>query len=101
LELVQNPDILKELGKNKRPNQIMVGFAAETENLLENAAQKLESKNLDFIVANDVTVEGAGFAVDTNIVSIISRNGETVSLPKMSKADVAAAIMDRVADLLQ
>ncbi|MEQ8173646.1 MAG: bifunctional phosphopantothenoylcysteine decarboxylase/phosphopantothenate--cysteine ligase CoaBC [Syntrophomonadaceae bacterium] len=101
LELVQNPDILKELGQNKRPDQIMVGFAAETENILENAAKKLESKNLDFIVANDVTLEGAGFAVDTNIVSFISRNGETVSLPKMSKVDVAAAIIDRVADLLR
>lgn len=101
LELIQNPDILKELGKNKRPDQIMVGFAAETENILENAAKKLESKNLDFIVANDVTLEGAGFGVDTNIVSFISRNGDTVSLPKMSKSDVAAAIIDRVADLLR
>jgi phosphopantothenoylcysteine decarboxylase/phosphopantothenate--cysteine ligase len=101
LELIQNPDILKELGKNKRPDQIMVGFAAETENLLANAARKLESKNLDFIVANDVTLEGAGFAVDTNIVSFISRTGDLVSLPKMSKNDVAAAIIDRVADLLR
>ncbi|MEN6390624.1 MAG: bifunctional phosphopantothenoylcysteine decarboxylase/phosphopantothenate--cysteine ligase CoaBC [Syntrophomonas sp.] len=101
LELIQNPDILKELGKNKRPDQIMVGFAAETENILENATKKLESKNLDFIVANDVTLEGAGFAVDTNIVSFISRKGETESLPKMSKVDVAAAIIDRVADLLK
>lgn len=100
LELIQNPDILKELGKNKTPDQIMVGFAAETENLLENAVKKLESKNLDFIVANDVTLEGAGFAVDTNIVSFISRNGELLSLPKMSKNDVAAAIVDKVADLL-
>lgn len=101
LELVQNPDILKELGKNKRPDQIMVGFAAETENLLENAVKKLENKNLDFIVANDVTLEGAGFAVDTNIVSFITRSGDMVSLPKMSKNDVAAAIIDRVADLLR
>ncbi|HWP96207.1 MAG TPA: bifunctional phosphopantothenoylcysteine decarboxylase/phosphopantothenate--cysteine ligase CoaBC [Syntrophomonadaceae bacterium] len=100
LELIPNPDILKELGKNKNENQIMVGFAAETENLLENAAKKLASKNLDFIVANDITMEGAGFASDTNIVSIISRSGDTVSLPKMSKYDVAAAILNRIAELL-
>ncbi len=101
LELVKNPDILKELGKRKRSGQISVGFAAETENLFENAARKLESKNLDFIVANDVTQEGAGFAIDTNIVTFITRSGEMQSLPKMSKTDVAEAIMDKVADLLK
>lgn len=101
LELVQNPDILKELGKYKHADQIMVGFAAETENLLENAIKKLESKNLDFIVANDVTLEGAGFAVDTNIVSLISRDGDLLSLPQMSKNDVATAIIDKVADLIR
>lgn len=100
LELVQNPDILKELGNKKRPGQLMVGFAAETENLFANALKKLESKNLDFIVANDVTQEGAGFAIDTNIVSFISRAGEIESLPKMSKNDVAVAIMNKVVDLL-
>lgn len=99
IELVGTPDILKEMGKNKQANQIMVGFAAETENLLQNAKKKLESKNLDFIVANDVTIEGAGFATDTNIVTFISRAGEVVSLPKMQKDDVAAAILDRVVEL--
>lgn len=99
IELVGTPDILKEMGKNKQTNQIMVGFAAETENLLQNAKKKLESKNLDFIVANDVTIEGAGFATDTNIVTFISRAGEVVSLPKMQKDDVAAAILDRVVEL--
>lgn len=99
LELVGTPDILRELGKNKQANQIMVGFAAETEHVLENAKKKLASKNLDFIVANDVTMDGAGFAADTNIVTFIARNGEVVSLPKMSKRDVAAAIIDKVADL--
>lgn len=100
LTLVGTPDILKTLGKNKPANQIMVGFAAETENILANAKKKLESKNLDFIVANDVTTEGAGFASDTNIVTFISRNGEIESLPKMSKQDVAAAILDKVVKLL-
>lgn len=100
LTLVGTPDILKTLGKNKKPRQIMVGFAAETENILENAKKKVESKNLDFIVANDVTMEGAGFSSDTNIVTFISRNGEIESLPKMSKQDVAAAILDKVVKLL-
>lgn len=100
LTLVRTPDILKTLGKNKQANQIMVGFAAETENVLANAKKKLESKNLDFIVANDVTMEGAGFASDTNIVTFISRSGEIESLPKMSKQDVAAAILDKVVKLL-
>lgn len=99
LELVGTPDILKELGKNKQEKQIMVGFAAETENILENANKKLKSKNLDFIVANDVTEEGAGFATDTNIVTFISRNGDVESLPKMSKNEVAAAILDKVVEL--
>jgi len=101
LELVKNPDILKELGKNKKQGQITVGFAAETENLFDNAIKKLKSKNLDFIVANDVTQEGAGFAIDTNIVTFITRDGEIESLPKMTKADVAQAIMDKVAALLK
>lgn len=101
LELVGTTDILKEMGKRKQENQIMVGFAAETENLLENARKKLKSKNLDFIVANDVTMEGAGFATETNVVTLISSNGEVLSLPKMLKEEVAAAIIDRVVDLMQ
>lgn len=100
LELVGTPDILKELGKNKHKDQIMVGFAAETENLLENARKKIVSKNLDFIVANDVTIEGAGFATDTNIVTIIHQNGDYMAFPKMSKQEVAAVILDQVTDLL-
>lgn len=100
LELVGTPDILKELGKHKKSDQIMVGFAAETENVLENAKKKLESKNLDFIVANDVTMEGAGFATDTNIVTFINRSGMITSLPKMSKEDVAARILDKVVELM-
>jgi phosphopantothenoylcysteine decarboxylase/phosphopantothenate--cysteine ligase len=100
LTLTGTPDILKTLGKQKKPRQVMVGFAAETENIVENAKKKLETKNLDFIVANDVTMEGAGFAGDTNIVTFISRDGEIESLPKMSKQDVATAILDKVVKLL-
>lgn len=98
LELVGTPDILRELGKMKQENQIMVGFAAETEHVLENAQKKLISKNLDFIVANDVTMDGAGFAADTNIVTIIGKNGDINPLPKMSKREVAAVIIDKVVD---
>ncbi len=100
IELVGTPDILKTLGESKKPGQIMVGFAAETQDLIENAKKKLESKNLDFIVANDITQEGAGFAADTNIVTIIHRRGESRALPQMTKKDVAASIIDSVVDLL-
>ena len=100
LELVENPDILKELGKKKSENLIMVGFAAETENVLENARKKLVAKNLDLIVANDVTMEGAGFGTDTNIVTLINRAGETTSFSIMSKEEVAAIIIDSVTELI-
>lgn len=99
LQLVENPDILKELGKAKPEHLIMVGFAAETENMIENARKKMIAKNLDLIVANDVTMAEAGFAADTNIVTIINKAGEHKTLPKMSKEDVAAAILDSVAAL--
>lgn len=100
LELIENPDILKELGKRKQDHLVMVGFAAETENLLENAQKKLRVKNLDLIVANDVTEEGAGFATDTNIVTIISKEGTISTLPKMSKDEVAAAIIDSIMEIM-
>ncbi|QGT99621.1 Phosphopantothenoylcysteine decarboxylase [Candidatus Syntrophocurvum alkaliphilum] len=100
LQLVGTPDILKEIGKKKKDHQVTVGFAAETENIVENAKKKLESKNLDFIVANDVTMEGAGFASDTNIVTFITRDGDIVPLEKMTKDDVADAIIDKVVDLI-
>ena len=99
LELVKNPDILRELGSIKK-NQILVGFAAETQNILEYANKKLVEKNLDFIVANNVTLEGAGFGVDTNIASIIWRGGHVENFAKMSKAALAEKIIERVADLL-
>lgn len=100
LELVKNPDILRELGGLKK-SQVLVGFAAETQNVLDYARKKLAEKNLDFIVANDVTAEGAGFGVTTNIASIIWRGGDVENFAKMSKADLAAKIIERVANLLR
>lgn len=99
LELVKNPDILCELGSIKK-NQVLIGFAAETQNILEYARKKLVEKNLDFIVANDVTAEGAGFSVPTNIASIIWRNGEVENFSKMSKADLAEKIIQRLSKIL-
>ncbi len=94
--LEKNPDILKELGQKKRPGQILVGFAAETQKLMEYAREKIEKKNLDFIVANDVTKPGAGFNTATNVVKIISRSGEVEELPMMTKQEVAGRIFDRI-----
>jgi len=99
IELVKNRDILAELGKVKRPVQTLVGFAAETENLHSNATAKLEAKNLDLIVANDVTAEGAGFNVGTNIVRFIYRDGRSEELPILPKEAVAEEILDRVVAL--
>lgn len=99
LELIKNPDILKELGQRKT-NQLLVGFAAETQNLVEYASAKLAEKNLDFIVANNVAQDGAGFSVDTNIVTLIHRDGAQENLPKMSKASLAEIIVKRVAENL-
>ena len=99
LELVKNPDILRELGALKK-SQILIGFAAETENILEYAQKKLVEKNLEFIVANDVTLAGAGFSVPTNIASIIWHNGEVENFSKMSKAELAEKIIQRVSKVL-
>ena len=99
LELVKNPDILKELGQRKK-NQLLVGFAAETQNVIDYAKNKIAEKNLDFIVANDVSKEGAGFAVDTNIISVINRAGQIENFPKMSKSELAEKIILRVAERL-
>ena len=93
LKLVKNPDII---GSIKNDNLIKVGFAAESENLIENSKTKVKSKNLDFIVANDITAKDSGFSVDTNKVTIIHANGNIESLPLMSKYDVAHSILDRV-----
>lgn len=99
LELVKNPDILKELGQRKN-NQLLVGFAAETQNVINYAKNKIVEKNLDLIVANDVSQEGAGFAVDTNIISIINRAGQIENFPKLSKSELAEKIILRVAERL-
>jgi len=98
LELTKNPDILGELGRTKG-GKLLIGFAAETESLSENAAIKLAEKNLDMVVANDVSQEGAGFAVDTNIVRLLFRDGKVEQLPLMSKEKLADVILDRIADL--
>ena len=94
--LEKNPDILKELGQRKRPEQILVGFAAETQNLLQYAREKIEKKNLDFIVANDVTKPGAGFNTTTNTVKIIARDGSIEEVPLMTKREIAKRIFDCV-----
>ena len=99
LELVKNPDILKELGQRKK-NQLLVGFAAETQNIIEYAKNKIVEKNLDLIVANDVSQEGAGFSVDTNIISIITRAGQIENFPQMPKSELAEEIILRVAERL-
>lgn len=99
LTLVENPDVAAALGRCKRPDQVFVGFAAETNDVLAHAQGKLERKNLDMIVANDVTLPGAGFDVDTNVVTLITRD-EAVSLPLMRKDEVADRILDRVLTLV-
>ncbi|MHB9096117.1 MAG: bifunctional phosphopantothenoylcysteine decarboxylase/phosphopantothenate--cysteine ligase CoaBC, partial [Eubacteriales bacterium] len=98
LELTKNQDILKYLGRNKG-NRILIGFAAETDNLLENAARKIRDKNLDFIVANDVTQPGAGFGTDTNVVKFLFRDGRVEQMDKMGKKEVAHHIVDRILSL--
>ncbi len=96
----KNPDILKTLGARKT-QQVLVGFAAETQNLLANAREKVEKKNLDMIVANDVTAAGAGFNADTNIVKFLFASGEVRSLEQMPKTDVANCILDEALKLRQ
>jgi phosphopantothenoylcysteine decarboxylase/phosphopantothenate--cysteine ligase len=100
LELTKNPDILAELGATKKEFPcVLVGFAAETEELLSHAKAKLEAKNLDMIVANDVSRSDAGFEADTNIVKMIYRNGDIEDSRLMSKDDIADLILDRAKEL--
>jgi phosphopantothenoylcysteine decarboxylase/phosphopantothenate--cysteine ligase len=99
LELEPTPDILAEISNTKKDGLLVVGFAAETEDVVAHARQKLERKGLDAIVANDVTREGAGFDAETNIVTLITRQGEPVELPLMSKLNAAHRILDTVARL--
>ncbi len=100
MELKENPDILKSLGESKR-HQILVGFALETDDGIENAKRKLAAKHLDAIVLNDPTEDGAGFGVDTNVVTVITPDGRMEKLPKLSKFDVANEILNRVTPLLK
>lgn len=98
LKLEKNPDILAELGAQKG-QRVLIGFAAETERLLAHAAEKLKKKNLDMIVANDVTADGAGFDVDTNIVRFLFRDGRVKELDLMSKEQVAEQLLHQVVAL--
>jgi phosphopantothenoylcysteine decarboxylase/phosphopantothenate--cysteine ligase len=98
IRLEKNPDILKELG-NIKGDKILAGFCAETDHLVENALKKVGTKNLDMIVANDVTMEGAGFGTDTNIIKIIKRDGAVIDLPLMSKLAAAHKVLDVLRDL--
>ena len=95
VSLERNPDIISEIGRQKE-ERILVGFSMESDHVLENARSKLIEKGMDFIVANDVTEPGAGFRGDTNIVRILSREGETEAFHRMEKIDVAGVILDRV-----
>jgi phosphopantothenoylcysteine decarboxylase/phosphopantothenate--cysteine ligase len=99
LRLKRTPDVLAEMGKRKRNGQVLVGFAVETEDLEANAVRKLRNKNLDFIVLNDITQPGAGFAVETNRAVILDREGAREEIPLMSKRALADLILDRAASL--
>ncbi|MCI2430661.1 bifunctional phosphopantothenoylcysteine decarboxylase/phosphopantothenate--cysteine ligase CoaBC [Candidatus Acetothermia bacterium] len=100
LVLEKTPDILSELGRRKKKNQILVGFAAETEKILEHAREKLRAKNLDLVVANDITAPGAGPEVETNIVTLLYRDGRSRTLPCMTKCEVAREVLREIARLL-
>ena len=95
IELVRDNDILKELG-DKKDKQILVGFAAESSNLIDNAKGKLKRKNLDYIVANDITQAETGFGSDNNKVFVISKEGSVLELDTMSKRDVASNLFDAI-----
>ncbi len=99
LEMTRTTDILKEVAADRPP--VLIGFAAETHDGLDFARRKLTEKDLDLVVYNDITVEGAGFGTDTNIVTLIHRDGREESLPRQSKSGVADRIMDEVASLLR
>ena len=101
LELVRTPDIAAALGSQKRPGQVLVGFALETEREAENAQDKLRRKNFDFIVLNSLRDKGAGFQTDTNKVTLFFRTGEAHPLPLKSKKEVARDICAALADHLK
>jgi phosphopantothenoylcysteine decarboxylase/phosphopantothenate--cysteine ligase len=101
LELKKTPDILAEVAKNRTNGMLVAGFAAETEDVLGYAKQKLKKKSLDLVVANDVTKAGAGFNTDTNIATILIKGGGQIDLPMMSKRDMADKILDEIVKLRQ
>ena len=102
LEIVLNPDILKELGKqkNKKNKPLLVGFAAESNNHLEEGKRKLKEKNLDLIVINDIIGKDTGFGSDTNQVSLIDRDYQLEKLPLLSKEECASIILDKIVKLI-
>jgi len=100
LRLLPTPDILEELGRRKKPGQVLVGFAAETGDLESNSMRKLRKKNLDLVVANRIGREGEGFEADTNRALVIDGEGRKIELPLMSKEAMAARILDLVEPLL-
>lgn len=100
LRLVATPDILAELGRRRKPHQVLVGFAAETDDLVRNARVKLRRKNLDLVVANRIGASGEGFASRTNRAVVVRREGRPVTLPLMTKEVMAGAILDLAAPLV-
>ena len=99
IKIVPTPDVLKELGR-KKGQKVLVGFAAETENVVDNALKKLKDKKLDLIVANDVTAEGVGFESDFNQVSVVSPDGRSVQTEKMTKVEISQVIMDKIEEIV-
>jgi len=95
VEFVRNPDILKKLGEIKTPSQVLCGFAMETQNLDENAREKLEKKNCDLLIANNLSTKGAGFQTDTNIVSLLKKDS-IEHLPKMDKKELGKRILEEM-----
>ncbi|WP_122788477.1 bifunctional phosphopantothenoylcysteine decarboxylase/phosphopantothenate--cysteine ligase CoaBC [Intestinibacillus sp. Marseille-P6563] len=101
VELVRNPDILAEIGHMKRDNQLVCGFSMETRDLLDNSRAKLEKKNCDMMVANNLRTKGAGFAHDTNVATLLYRDGTNESLSLMRKDDLADIVLDRLLQIAQ
>jgi phosphopantothenoylcysteine decarboxylase/phosphopantothenate--cysteine ligase len=100
LNLIANPDLLAELGKSRKGKApLLVGFAAETEDVINNAFKKLESKKVDLIVANDVSEPNSGFAVDTNHVQLVDGTGEVIEIPPAPKSEVAHRILDKISEM--
>jgi phosphopantothenoylcysteine decarboxylase/phosphopantothenate--cysteine ligase len=101
LTLVQNPDILRSMGERKRPDQFLVGFAAETHDLAANAVKKIEKKNLDMIAANLVGGKDTGFQAHTNEMTVFFKDGSRTDIPLMDKSDVAHVLLDAVLGRLE